>query len=464
MFEEFKQKYPNDATTSLPPLQLSKAIIAKRHMRNQSSSKQFTDQYLTRPTPHVLKSGAAANADVLRIQLTKAQDIITMLDGKVQEGIEWVQQNCPVTNIKAQMYCQKWGLEKLTNLFNKIAYRQMIAVLEKWREYVDYMDNQDKAENYMKWKGSRRLIKMIEDRDHMFKAGGWDKWVHVVQAERRKEQQAAAIHIERVARGFMGRRRVLNICTGRAAIEIQRVARGCLGRIKYKKIWWKWKRNWAASVIQLRYRGYQGRQLGKIIARQMKEEKSACILQRAWRGFEGRRLTRIIALKRKEIESAIFIQNCWRTRVSRRLVSAMRLTIAEEESALYLQTWWRSVLGYRDGQARLIAHRNQIKRQKSAISIQNCWRCYLAKQKVEHKRLVQACLRVQNAWRCKQGRQSAHLLRAARNQIAREEKEAQELADKLAKEMNAKRLMKEQEEQAKAATAIQGRFRYVQKI
>ena len=143
---------------------------------------------------------------------------------------------------------------------------------------------------------------------------------------------------------------------------------------------------------------------------------------------------------------------------------AMRLTIAEEESALYLQTWWRSVLGYRDGQARLIAHRNQIKRQKSAISIQNCWRCYLAKQKVEHKRLVQACLRVQNAWRCKQGRQSAHLLRAARNQIAREEKEAQELADKLAKEMNAKRLMKEQEEQAKAATAIQGRFRYVQKI
>ena len=26
---------------------------------------------------------------MLRIQLTKAQDIITMLDGKVQEGIEW---------------------------------------------------------------------------------------------------------------------------------------------------------------------------------------------------------------------------------------------------------------------------------------------------------------------------------------------------------------------------------------
>jgi len=47
---------------------------------------QFIDRYLTRPTPHVLKSGASANADVLRIQLTKAQDIIHQLDEKVAEG------------------------------------------------------------------------------------------------------------------------------------------------------------------------------------------------------------------------------------------------------------------------------------------------------------------------------------------------------------------------------------------
>ena len=118
-----------------------------------------------------------------------------------------------MTNIKAQLYCQKWGLEKLTNLFNKIAYRQMIAALEKWSEFVDYQNNQDKAENYMKWKGSRRLVKMLEDFDTKQKAGGWDKWVEVIMHQRKREQNKSATDIERVARGFMGRRRVLNICT-----------------------------------------------------------------------------------------------------------------------------------------------------------------------------------------------------------------------------------------------------------
>lgn len=324
LFDEFAQKYPNNGKVAgLPPLQLSRATVAKRHMRD-APTKQFIDRYLTRPTPHVLKSGSAANVEVLRIQLTKAQDIIQQLDVKVAEGIEWVQQHCPVTNIKAQLYCQKWGLEKLTNLFNKIAYRQMIAALEKWSEYVDYENNQAKAENYMKWKGSRRLIKMLEDFDTKQKAGGWDKWVHVIENEKRKEQHHGATTIERVARGFLGRRRVLNICTGRAAIEIQRVGRGCIGRRHYLKIYTKHRREWAATVIQHRYRGYQGRLIGRIIAQKKKEHDSACILQRAWRGFEGRRITRLIQLQKLKIKSAVYIQNMWRTRVSRQLVNDMR--------------------------------------------------------------------------------------------------------------------------------------------
>jgi hypothetical protein len=60
-------------------------VSTHRHMRDAPTA-QFIDRYLTRPTPHVLKSGASANADVLRIQLTKAQDIIHQLDEKVAEG------------------------------------------------------------------------------------------------------------------------------------------------------------------------------------------------------------------------------------------------------------------------------------------------------------------------------------------------------------------------------------------
>ena len=67
------------------PLSPLLCLHTNRHMRDAPPA-QFIDRYLTRPTPHVLKSGASANADVLRIQLTKAQDIIHQLDEKVAEG------------------------------------------------------------------------------------------------------------------------------------------------------------------------------------------------------------------------------------------------------------------------------------------------------------------------------------------------------------------------------------------
>ena len=184
---------------------------------------------------------------------------------------------------------------------------------------------------------------MLEDFDLKQKAGGWDKWVHVIAAERRREHNTAATNINRVVRGFMGRRRVLNICTGRAAIEIQRVTRGRMGRKRYARVWQAHREEWAAMVIQVRYRGYKGKQLGKVIMMKKRRYDAACVLQRAWRGFEGRRITRLIAEKKRELEAVLYIQNAWRTRVARKLVANMRSAIAEEESALYIQAWWRAV-------------------------------------------------------------------------------------------------------------------------
>ena len=59
-FEEMtgtRHDYPKNGAPSLPPLQLSRATIAKRHIRDGAVAWQFMDRYLTRPTPHVLKTG-----------------------------------------------------------------------------------------------------------------------------------------------------------------------------------------------------------------------------------------------------------------------------------------------------------------------------------------------------------------------------------------------------------------------
>ena len=402
---------------SLPPLQIGKALASRRHIRQAGMAGGVVDQYYSRPTPHVLKTGAAATADQLRIQLARAQRLVKTLDKKVEEGIEWVQANCPVTNIRAQQYCQKHGLEKLTQLFNRIAYQKMIAAIRKWNETIEFEKNQEKVDNYMKWKGSRRLIKMVQEWDLKQLMSAYDKWHHTVMGMKKQELDACAIEIQKVARGFLARRRVGRMLKNKAAIQIQRVGRGMLGRKVAAAKRWEKKRHDAACLIQLRWRGYEGRKLGKIIKQKHREYEAACLLQRAWRGYKGRAIAKVIAMKKLENDMAIRIQRLWRTRAARQLVFSMRAAIAEEEAALYIQTWWRGILGAREGRARIMARRRVILREESAMKIQGAWRIFLARKKVEHKRLEMAVLRVQCAWRARSGRMAYHLKKQAKKQI-----------------------------------------------
>jgi hypothetical protein len=443
---------------SLPPLQIGKALASKRNLR-KASRLGVVDEYYSRPTPHVLKVGAAASADDLRIQLGRAQRLMKVLDRKVEEGIEWVQANCPVTNIRAQQYCQKWGLEKLEHLFNKIAYQKLIAVFRKWEEVIEYEKNQEKVDNYMKWKGSRRLIKMVQEWDLKQQMSAWDKWHHTVQHMRYEEQGENAIQIQKIARGYLARQRVGRMRKNFAAIQIQRVGRGMLGRKVASEKRWHKKRHDAACVIQNRWRGFEGRQLAKVIAKKKRELDAANTIQRAWRGYKGRSVAKVVARKRLENQMACRIQNLWRTRAARRLVSAMRAAIAEEEAALYIQSWWRGILGAREGMARMMARRRIILRENSALKIQGAWRCYEARLKVEHRKLERAALRVQCAWRAKNGRMAYHLKKQAKMQIEREEREAAEAMQKMLREQAALKRIKEQEEEESAAKKIQGRFR-----
>ena len=443
---------------SLPPLQIGRALASKRNIM-RAGRRGVVDQYYSRPTPHVLKVGAEASADDLRIQLGRAQRIVKKLDEKVQEGIDWVQANCPVTNIRAQQYCQKHGLEKLESLFNRIAYQKLIAVFRKWTECVDYEKNQEKVGNYMKWKGSRRLIKMVQEWDLKQLMSGYDKWHHTVQHLRLVEHGKAATKIQRIARGFLARRRVGRMRKNFAAVQIQRVGRGMIGRIYARGKSWERKRHRAACVIQNRWRGYEGRQFAKVIAKKKRELAAAECIQRAWRGYISRGIASVIRQQRKEHQMACRIQNLWRTRVARRLVSTMRAAIAEEEAALYIQTWWRGILGAREGKARIMARRRIILRETSAMKIQGAWRCFLAREKVYHRRLESAALRVQCAWRARSGRMAYHLKKQAKAQIEREEREAAEKVAAMVREQQALQRIKEQEEQEQASLKIQNRFR-----
>ena len=47
----------------------------------------------------------------------------------------------------------------------------------KWREHTEYERCQKMAEKYLKWKGSRLLIQLMQDAVLAFLLPSWNKWV-----------------------------------------------------------------------------------------------------------------------------------------------------------------------------------------------------------------------------------------------------------------------------------------------
>jgi hypothetical protein len=133
----------------LPPLKIAEAQ-SKKHLR------QF-DQYMTRPTPRCLKIGNHAKTRQLRQELDVSQMAIERLNAKVKKDVEWVRAHCPVTSLKAQLYCQKWGVEKLQHVLNHIANGILKSALHKWLDVEKFMKNKARADHYLKARGSRKV-------------------------------------------------------------------------------------------------------------------------------------------------------------------------------------------------------------------------------------------------------------------------------------------------------------------
>jgi hypothetical protein len=97
------------------------------------------------------------------------------------------------------------------------------------------------------------------------------------------EERAACPPIQRLIRGFLGRRRFTYLRRSLAALVLQRLWRGCVGRTESDRRWL----NPRAAVIQKVVRGM----LGRMAMDTGKAEKAdmASKIQRSWRGFFARR-------------------------------------------------------------------------------------------------------------------------------------------------------------------------------
>ena len=74
---------------------------------------------------------------------------------------------------------------------------------------------QEKAEQFLKWRGSRILVATLQNFEHKRLLACWNKWHGEMMKQKYKEQHAAVTEINRIVRGFLGQWLALVACHGR---------------------------------------------------------------------------------------------------------------------------------------------------------------------------------------------------------------------------------------------------------
>ncbi|KAH9141197.1 hypothetical protein AeRB84_014606 [Aphanomyces euteiches] len=390
---------------ALPPLKMA-TMQSKKHM------KQY-NRYWTRPTPSCLRPGANVDLTTLRRELALSEYGLKALDMKLREDVQWVQANVPVTSLKAQLFCQKWGAEKMNALLSRILLNFQARAFFKWRDYLVFLQAKAKADKYLKCKAGSRLTTLMASWEHKMMARAWVVWTRECQEEARNEKMSSAIEIQRLVRGFLARTAVVRHQERVGATHIQRIVRGFLGRRFVARRRTSILEHTSATLLQRAYRGFAGRRLARILFQSQAETRGAMRIQRAFRAYQQKLFARAVAQTTRLHAAATTIQSAGRRLLAVREAQRRRHAKLRETSARLIQRVARGMLGRR----RCAAQRQQ---RLAAVKIQSHFKGSQGRRRAKRvrdekavKRLMvrreRAALRIQAAWRGKTGRYAYHV-------------------------------------------------------
>jgi hypothetical protein len=201
----------------------------------------------------------------------------------------------------------------------------------------------------------------------------------------------------------------------RAAVHCQRVYRGYLGRIAAPMIAQRMQaegqlRKWSCIDIQrVLVRGRKGRQrAGRASQLRAIAAAHACVLQRVWRGVQGRSKFRRLVRAALEVKNsaATDIQRLFRGGCGRVAAMNARQHRLEHRMASLLQKIYRGV----SGRKAALRYLRWTKETKSALLLQTLWRCFFWYNwlKRHYRRIVEriAANQIQRAARIKLSRKA----------------------------------------------------------
>ncbi|TYZ57160.1 hypothetical protein PybrP1_004155 [[Pythium] brassicae (nom. inval.)] len=350
---------------SLPPLKVARALHSKQHLQ------QF-NAHFTRPTPSCLRPGARVDLTQLRRELAVAEFGLQALDAKVRDGLHWVQQHCPVRSLRAQIFCHRWGVEKVQQLVLRMQSQALARALRKWCAFRVFERNKERADAFLKGKASQQVSALMTRWHRRATRRRFSTWRAALRA------RAAATTIQVAVRGWLARRRVHRLRTAR-------------------------REHACATLLQRCYRGYTGKRVARALFTAQREALASRRIQRAFRRHQRRALLRVVQQAKREHDSTVRLQCCARAHLARRARARQANDRARIRAATTLQRYARGRLARRLGA-------EMRRREAAATSVQRAFRVFRSRRRVallrreraflaQHARAAAAATALQAQWR-----------------------------------------------------------------
>jgi hypothetical protein len=302
----------------LPPLRLGRSTRKQRQDLGLSLGKRhFTkagfDASFTRGTPRVLQSnkplatrdlsegGGAGRTEIeaLRWELTVAREGVKHLDKMLDTNIAWVQSNCDMSVLggnfssRTKQKCRMMATERITSVFAGWLDSTLYWAVRRWQTAVRFERLTLAAKQFTKLKGIEKLtVALWKVITNQMLYRGWQPWLRYVQAHILHRMNKAAVQIQRIVRGRLGRVRVNNIKLGQVALTLQNLFRKtkAIAVVKEKRFVREQElNNTAVRAIQKLLSSLIKIRRAKEEAKRLRESRASVRIQKIHRGREGRK-------------------------------------------------------------------------------------------------------------------------------------------------------------------------------
>lgn len=315
-----------------------------------------------------------------------------------------------IRNPKAKAMMLAVAAERMRNILRVVISRELARGFQAWKLSVSQLRSVEKLKIFIRFRNIRNFANKLVWKCLKFIKRKFRHWRNIAHAEalrlKFEREKAAAVEIQRVFRGFWGRRKVTDMedarkyadmyratvklqalfrCKGKrwkylryqrdkknlsSTVIIQRVSRGFLGRKKFRRARLQANRDIAATMIQALVRGVAGRKKAKAKQHLRDCIRSAVIIQAQMRGFLARQMVDRILEEKLRDWGLRFIQRIFRGVLCRMNMHRKRKEIEDyRRHRMLMATLVQAT--YRGFRGRLLARAHIVQKRRKQTKLAN---------------------------------------------------------------------------------------------